>query len=79
MKKLSLTKEYLKSIDSIEKEKIISFVDLYEKYFDWFTNECSDQYDELYWLIDSAINPTKQSSKNVNEVLKETYKRMNER
>tara|TARA_R110002153_G_scaffold96752_1_gene231215 strand:- start:231 stop:470 length:240 start_codon:yes stop_codon:yes gene_type:complete len=79
MKKLPLTKEYLKSIDSIENEKIISFVDLYEKYFDWFTNECGDQYDELYWLINSAINPTKQSSKNVSDVMNDTYNIMNER
>ncbi len=76
MEKLSSTKEYLKSIDSIEKERIISYVD---KYFDWFNNECSDQYDELYWLIDMAINPTKDSRENVIEVLRDTYKRMNEK
>jgi len=71
MKKVSQSKK--------ERLKLIENQAKIDKYFDWFINECNDQYDELHWLIDMAINPTKNSSKYVSDALNQVYNHMNEK
>jgi hypothetical protein len=71
--------DYLKGFDPLENKENVSLENKVDKYFNWFIYECSDQHEELYWLIDSAINPTKESSINVSDVMNDTYNRMNEK
>ncbi len=74
-----MSDEYLKGFDPLENKENVSLENKVDKYFNWLFYECSDQYEELYWLIDSAINPTKESSINVSDVMNDTYNRMNEK
>tara|TARA_R110000772_G_scaffold181620_1_gene292923 strand:- start:107 stop:331 length:225 start_codon:yes stop_codon:yes gene_type:complete len=71
--------EYLKGFDPLENKENVSLEDKVEKYVDWFIYECGDQHDELFWLIDSAINPTKETAEDVSEAINDTYNRMNEK
>jgi len=74
-----MSDDYLKGFDPLEDKENVSLEDKVEKYVDWFIYECSDQHDELFWLIDSAINPTKETAENVSDVMNDTYNIMNER
>ena len=74
-----MSDDYLKGFDPLEDKENVSLEDKAEKYVNWFIYECSDQHDELFWLIDSAINPTKETAEDVNDVMNDTYNRMNEK
>ena len=74
-----MSDDYLKGFDPLEDKENVNLEDKVEKYVDWFIYECSDQHDELFWLIDSAINPTKETAENVSDVMNDTYNIMNER
>lgn len=41
-------------------------------YVEWFLHDCSDQYDELYWILDLLINS--KHKEDIMQVLKDTYK-----
>jgi hypothetical protein len=45
---------------------------LIDTYYDWFNDECSCPYDELRWLIESALNGKERD--NIIEALETTYK-----
>lgn len=47
-----------------------------ETYFNWFNYECSDPYDEIEFLINSALNGN--DKENIIDVLKETFKHYNQ-
>jgi len=74
-----MSDDYLKGFDPLEDKENVNLEDKVEKYVNWFIYECSDQHDELFWLIDSAINPTKETAENVSDVMNDTYNIMNER
>lgn len=45
--------------------------DKFDIYYEWFTQECCDQYDELRWLMELAY---KVEPENINTVLNDTCK-----
>ena len=47
-----------------------------EAYFNWFQYECSSHYDEIEFLINSALNGNEKQ--NIIDVLKETFKNYNQ-
>jgi hypothetical protein len=46
--------------------------ELIDTYYNWFNDECSCTYDELRWLIESALNG--KEKENIIEALETTYK-----
>ena len=74
-----MSEDYLKGFDPLEDKENISQEDKIDNYCEWFINECSVKHDELFWLIDSAINPTKETVEDVSEAINEVYNRMNEK
>jgi len=50
-------------------------VELIDNYYEWFNDECSCHYDELRWLIESALNG--KEKENIIEALETTYKDYN--
>ena len=45
-----------------------------KNYIRWFREECSDQNDELEWLINLAIDSGGRTKDDMIQVLKDTYK-----
>ena len=50
--------------------------ELIETYFSWFNYECADQYDEIEFLVNCALNGNDKD--NMIDVLNETSKHYNE-
>ena len=47
-------------------------VKMYDAYVKWFLYDCSDQYDELHWILDLLMNS--KHKEDIMQVLKDTYK-----
>ena len=51
-------------------------VKMYDAYVKWFLYDCSDQYDELHWILDLLMNS--KHKEDIVQVLKDTYKHQNQ-
>lgn len=74
-----MSDEYLKGFDPLENKEIVSEEDKIDNYCEYLLSECNEPLNELFWIIDSAINPTKETVEDVSEAINEVYNRMNEK
>ena len=74
-----MSDEYLKGFDPLENKENVSVEDKIDNYCEWILSECNEPHNELFWIIDSAINPTKETAEDVREAVNEVYNRMNEK
>ena len=74
-----MSNDYLKGFNPLEDKENVSVEDKIDNYCEWLLNECNEPLDELFWIIDSAINPTKETAEDVSEAINEVYNRMNEK